>query len=148
MKEKGMTRKEKRLDDQEKDLYDFLKNRKLRFEDLRKYTIDSVHDESYRVLVSKPKKGFEVESLEIFLEYGNWEIIRKVVDPEKEIFDIDDDLELPFSISFEEVREGMAFLVSGDNHVEITELMRDQSKELYKKLLSREHAVDRRRRQK
>lgn len=148
MKEKGMTRKEKRLDDQTNLFTDFLTNMELGIEDLRKYTIDSVHDESYRVLVSKPKKGLNIESFERFLEYCNWEIIRKEIDSEKEIFDIDDDLELPFDIPFEQVREGMVFLVSGDNHVEITELMRDQSKKLYQKLLTREHFVDRRRVQK
>ena len=67
------------------------------------------------------------------LEFGNWEIIRKEVDPEKEIFDIDDDLELPFDIPFEQIREGMVFLVSGDNYIQITELMREQSKQLYQK---------------
>ena len=83
MKEKEMTRKEKRLINQKSLFNDFLNSMEFGIEALRKFTIDSVHDESYRVLVSKLKKGFKVKSIERLLEFGNWEIIRKEVDPEK-----------------------------------------------------------------
>lgn len=109
-----------------------LKEEPFSVQETRKYSIDSVHEEVFRVEVCKLIE--KTDELTNFAKFESWIPIE---DDENEGWIS----ELPFEIPYEKVREGMVFVVSNDKVIEITDLVREESKELYSKMLVREYNV-------
>jgi len=94
LRKKEETVKDRRVRAKKRELRAFLEKRDLRKDDLRKYTIDSVHDEGFRVLEArlKPDRRAELNADNIF-KFENWiQVWGKREEP-------DDDLILPFEFS-------------------------------------------------
>lgn len=129
-----------RIENQRKALDDYTLL-KIPLGDIRKYSIDSVHEDAFSVEISELvlDKTFKWNELDL-ARFEFWKPL--------EVNENDNwTKELSFEIPYDEVHEGMVFIFDGENVVEITDLVREESKKLYSQMLAREHDVRRRRSQ-
>ena len=101
-------------------------------EPVLKYVIDSVHDDRFRMLISKPKKlitkGTKASQL---AKFNLWKDCGEEIVETKNAFKM-------IGVQKDQIREGAVFVKLGEKTFEITESVRQEVKDPYIKLLERE----------
>jgi hypothetical protein len=97
-----------------------------------KYVIDSVIDDKFRLLISKPKKPVPKEiKVTQLAKFGLWKEDETAIIDTKKAFE-------RIGVSKDQIREGAVFVKLGEKTFEITEFVRQEVKDHYVSLLERE----------
>jgi hypothetical protein len=97
-----------------------------------KYVIDSVIDDKFRLLISKPKKPVlkEIKAAQL-ARFNLWKECDIVIVETKNAFK-------KIGVPKDQIREGAVFVRLGEKTFEITEFVRQEVKDYYVSLLERE----------
>jgi hypothetical protein len=97
-----------------------------------KYVIDSVIDDKFRLLISKPKKPVpkEIKAAQL-AKFSLWKEDDTIIVEMKNAFE-------KIGVPKDQIREGGVFVRLGDKTFEITEFVRQEVKDHYVSLLERE----------
>ena len=97
-----------------------------------KYVIDSVIDDKFRLLISKPKKPVPKEiKVAQLAKFSLWKEDEIAIIDTKKAFE-------KIGVPKDQIREGAVFVKLGEKTFEITEFVRQEVKDHYVSLLERE----------